>query len=1271
MSNYDGSIIIDTQLDTSSLEKDLSKLTSSLQGNIKGLGTAISKPFDSASKSVTANVANITKTLGNISKSLSSIQSVITKSFTASFSSASKSAASSCKTITDTIKSVGTNTSGVASKISKNVIQPFLDIDRHVRTSVDGTKQSFGTLGAILEGASAGYEAVSTSVEILSTVMKVQDTVTKLFGITTAASTVATGAQAATTAGATTAQWSLNAAMTANPIGVVVVAVAALVGALAGLIAIMNKGESAYSREMEYHEQERKKIEEKRQAIKDLNEEAQKKIAISDKETGVLKNYMSVLDKQVDQEGNIAGSKAEVQLAIDKINDAMGRTVVQIDGEKVKWLENKDAIMENIEAKRINNMLDIAKPNLENAYKEEQNACRDAGEALLSLNGIKQSIANKESEILKRQQEIADQYGITLEDVQKKTDNYVKFVGDAEDRTIIQLSGQINKEKLYLQERQKTYDEKLAIAQNYTSTIAKYQQAEVALAEGNYAKSSELLNSILSERKNYNQMTKEELQNEYDIINATLTNLTERQKQYPDEVSQATIDGFLKNKSDLEAAATGMGLTIADNTFNGEVMKKTDEKAEAIVDYTGEQLYNNSPKLVDSGTDMGKVTADATYNGYDGQIKQYDFGQTPSEKITSDGKAVTQASGDVGNKSALDFGNEYNNQLFKTHLALSQPVENASDNTIEISKEGGQKAGREYAQGIIEGVQEKTGEVAEAIKTMAQTVESNSNEAVKTIAKPLGGALVNGIELGATDQQGPLNSKIQQIVRNAIEAGRIEADVNSPSKVTRDEIGRPLVEGLIKGIGLEQKNLNKSMGGLLNNMLKSGKNTMGIHSPSTVMRDEIGAQIDRGIEVGIKENSKEVLEEFDNLLDALKDKRELNIISEEEYHTQLEALTRKHLDENSKEWRQHMMEVYQYQQETYEKSIKAAEDAYTKIADTAKKKLDEITKAQDEFKKKMTGGSLVGSVYSEADGSKTLTGTYLNDPNYDARAMTAYAEQIKKIQGLAGDNAGFISQILREMDLATGQQFLNTLLNMDPAKLDAFLKGLTENAVAKINSMENSEKLNFADMLFYMFGTDKKSAAQMIVEQMAGIASEADAAQTLADLLWGPDNAQLQAETENSFYEEYGQSLPADFWQFGEDAAANFAKSFVDKTSSQESQAEIKAAGETAGSAFAAGVSESLSKETMKAELEQSFSSVPDDFFAIGQDSANSFCEGFMEKLQSAFAAIQNAVTAGMQSMAPSLALAGGFAAGSVSTYHNNYNFYGSGQDSTVSIFKC
>ena len=524
----------------------------------------------------------------------------------------------------------------------------------------------------------------------------------------------------------------------------------------------------------------------------------------------------------------------------------------------------------------------------------------------------------------------------------------------------------------------------------------------------------------------------------------------------------------------------------------------------------------------------------------------------------------------------------------------------------------------------------------------------------------IGKNLLMGIWEGISNATEWLWGKLKEWCAGLLDKVKGFFGIESPSRIMRDEVGVMLAKGLSKGVEKEQKNTEKSMTNFAKGVLNAGKKALKIKSISEVMRDEIGAQIDRGIADGIRENGDTVLDEFNTLLDALKDKRELNIISEEEYYTQLEALTREHLDENSKEWRQHMMEVYQYQQETYEKSIQAAEDAYTKIADTAKKKLDEITKAQDEFKKKMTGGSLVGSVYSEADGSKTLTGTYLNDPNYDARAMTAYAEQIKKIQALAGDNAGFISQILREMDLATGQQFLNTLLNMEPGKLDAFLNGLTENAVAKINNMDNSEKLNFADMLFYMSGTEKKTAAQMASDYMAGITSEADAAQTVADLLWGPDNAQLQAETDKSFYGEFGQSLPADFWQFGEEAAANFAKSFVDKTNSQEAQTEIKAAGETAGSTFATGVSESLSKETMKAELEKTFGTVPDSFFDLGEDSADSFGEGFTSRLKAIFTNMQNAVTSTMASMSP--VLVGGAGVGSVSTYNASYNFYGSGQ---------
>nr|DAH37248.1 MAG TPA: minor tail protein [Caudoviricetes sp.] len=657
--------------------------------------------------------------------------------------------------------------------------------------------------------------------------------------------------------------------------------------------------------------------------------------------------------------------------------------------------------------------------------------------------------------------------------------------------------------------------------------------------------------------------------------------------------------------------------------------------------------------------------------------------------------------GEAANKGLDEYVNAWYTGTKDSNFGINDKTKEECERATETSSDGGYEAGKKHSESATQGASENPPDFTEPINTGADNAEptastrgngiggmlvaaikmpfgidtsistalsglvTNASTDAETTAdtggNSVGVRLVQGLCAGINSMWTWASQQISGFVNwvKSLFTGKQGFDEHSPSKWAKG-VGSYLLEGLQIGMEKQKKNTIKSLTGLLTQTKEAGKKVMGIRSPSTVMRDEIGAQIDRGIAEGIRENSDTVLDKFNTLLDALKDKRELNIISEEEYHTQLEALTREHLDENSKEWRQHMMEVYQYQQETYEKSIKAAEDAYTKIADTAKSKLDKILKAQESFKEKMTSGSLIGTIYSEADGSRTQIGTYLNDPNYDARAMTAYAEQIKKIQGLAGDNAGFISQILREMDLATGQQFLNTLLNMDPAKLDAFLKGLTENAVAKINSMENSEKLNFADMLFYMSGTDKKSAAQMIVEQMAGIASEADAAQTLADLLWGPDNAQLQAETENSFYEEYGQSLPADFWQFGEDAAANFAKSFVDRTSSQESQAEIKAAGETAGSAFAAGVSESLSKETMKAELEKTFGTVPDSFFDLGEDSADSFGEGFTSRLKAIFANIQNAVASTMASMSP--VLVGGGTVGNISTYNASYNFYGSGQ---------
>jgi phage-related protein len=85
-----------------------------------------------------------------------------------------------------------------------------------------------GAFGLPLEGATNMARSFADLASGLSSVAG--PAITKILGLL-GFQTAATTAQAAATGAATTTQWSLNAALAANPIGVVVIAITALVGA--------------------------------------------------------------------------------------------------------------------------------------------------------------------------------------------------------------------------------------------------------------------------------------------------------------------------------------------------------------------------------------------------------------------------------------------------------------------------------------------------------------------------------------------------------------------------------------------------------------------------------------------------------------------------------------------------------------------------------------------------------------------------------------------------------------------------------------------------------------------------------------------------------------------------------------------------------------------------------------------------------------------------------------------------------------------------------
>lgn len=116
--------------------------------------------------------------------------------------------------------------------------------------------QATGAFGALaggleaagFEGAAAGLQGVAVATDfasgaggLLNLVMETQVAQFLLAKGAAAAHAVATGAQTVATGVATGAQWALNAALTANPIGLVVLAIAALAG---GLVLAYNKSET-------------------------------------------------------------------------------------------------------------------------------------------------------------------------------------------------------------------------------------------------------------------------------------------------------------------------------------------------------------------------------------------------------------------------------------------------------------------------------------------------------------------------------------------------------------------------------------------------------------------------------------------------------------------------------------------------------------------------------------------------------------------------------------------------------------------------------------------------------------------------------------------------------------------------------------------------------------------------------------------------------------------------------------------------------------------
>lgn len=187
-----------------------------------------------------------------------------------------------------------------------------------------------------------------------------------------------------------------------------------------------------------------------------------------------------------------------------------------------------------------------------------------------------------------------------------------------------------------------------------------------------------------------------------------------------------------------------------------------------------------------------------------------------------------------------------------------------------------EEVGQQITAGVAEGISDRQGDVDDSMDRLTSGVMSPAEQMTKDMgreATAAGTAMVQNLgNLLSTipDMMGKLVKSalgaLEQFSRQmgivATNAARAFSDAMIQGiramQSAMNASGRSLVEGLWQGISGASGWLHGQVAKFASGIVNKLKNSLGIHSPSRVMRDEIGKNLSLGIGEGISRNAKAV-----------------------------------------------------------------------------------------------------------------------------------------------------------------------------------------------------------------------------------------------------------------------------------------------------------------------------------------------------------------------------------------------------------------------------
>lgn len=462
----------------------------------------------------------------------------------------------------------------------------------------------------------------------------------------TVANTTAQVTGTTATKALTVAQGLLNKVFMANPVGVVVAGLVALVAVMNKVTERSKKLAEAEKENYETIQMETKKIKDNKEAWDELTQSRQDTINVGMTEISNYKALYNELDSIVDANGKVKeGYESRASFITTTLKDALG-IEIELVGNQVKGMQNlRDSIDQVIEKKKAQIILNSQEEQYTEAVNKQMEAVRQLTDYQNRLAEEKQKeveINNAVTEAEKKYREVqkwggslaAYYYGTELKNAQKRKETWEQGVRDLES-SITQSESLVSEYTYNIGQYEANmalahegkYNEMTNVTWNYVKDYSNATDAEKAMLEDNVVNTTKLIDIL---KKNRSEANAEIIDGEI-AKNERL--LSEQQKALDDYNQKTTsalrdtqiiwsnglddqLSEIIGSKVEFKDAGNGQVQAYVDGVKVGEPKAK-DEMAKLATD----AIYEIS-KQKTGATTAGEDLIDGINNGVANQRKQ-------------------------------------------------------------------------------------------------------------------------------------------------------------------------------------------------------------------------------------------------------------------------------------------------------------------------------------------------------------------------------------------------------------------------------------------------------------------------------------------------------------------------------------------------------------------------------------------------------------------------------------------------------------------------